>query len=86
MLGEIALTIAAGIWFFSGVPQVVKLLKSKSARNLSFLTFGGSFFAYNLFLLGNYLTGNMTTLYIFICPAAVSMSIFILMVKYRGKK
>lgn len=86
MIGEVFLTIAGSIWFCSGVPQVYKIVKSKTSKNLSFLTFGGSSFAYSLFLLGNYLTENMITFYIFICPAAVSISIFVLMVKYRGKK
>ena len=85
MIGEIVLTVAAGLWFFDMIPQLIKTYRRKSAEGLSYVTFGVSAIAYLLFQIGNFLTNNYFYFLIYIPPACVTFILFALMVKYRNK-
>jgi MtN3 and saliva related transmembrane protein len=83
-LANILIYVAGLLWAIEGIPQVIKLLKTKETKGVSIIYFVLCVIAYTLFLIGNIILHNKSIIIASLCPYIIVSTILFLVVKYKG--
>jgi uncharacterized protein with PQ loop repeat len=82
-LADILLYAAGLIWGCDTLAQIIKTLKAKSTKGVSYIYFYLSWFAYVIYIIGNYMLENWIVVYSHI-PGLIGTSVILLLLwKYR---
>lgn len=85
-VANILFSVAGILWFFEGIPQIIKLIKRKSSDDISLFYFYMCVTAFILFLTGAILLKNWYLVFGHILPF-ININIIIFLVhKNRRKK
>ena len=83
MIVDLFFTIAAFLWTICGIPQILKVYKTKKSDDLSLLFLCTSFMAYIFFITAYLLNNQIYMFYIYLVPTMIILTLIYLTIKYK---
>lgn len=89
MIQTIAKTLiytAGLLWAIEGVPQIIKLIKTKETKGISIFLFVICLIAYTMFIIGNIILKNYSVVVSQLLPFSMVSIILCLIIKYSERR